>query len=85
MASLTIVRDSGYADRIRAYRVILDGQKIGEIRNGETKQFPIAPGRHRIALKVDWCGSKPVDFTVTETDNLAFQAKSNLRDRKSVV
>jgi hypothetical protein len=28
MASLTIARDSGYADRLRAYQIVLDGESI---------------------------------------------------------
>jgi hypothetical protein len=79
MASLTIERDSGYADRIRAYQVIVDGTKVGEVRNGETKQFFITPGQHQFWLKIDWCGSKTVDFTVSEGDEIRFCAKSNLR------
>ena len=31
MALLKIVRDSGYADRLRAYTVVLDGQECGRI------------------------------------------------------
>ena len=79
MASLTVVRDSGYADRLRAYQIILDGEKVGEVRDGETKQFFLAPGKHQLSLKIDWCKSKTIDFTVTEADSLIFQAKSNLR------
>jgi hypothetical protein len=36
MASVTFTRDSGYADRMRAYKILLNGQTVGEIRNGET-------------------------------------------------
>ena len=79
MALLKIVRDSGYADRLRAYKVIVDGKTAGEIRNGETKEFPISRGQHDLLLKVDWCGSKNIQFTVADGDALTFDAKSNLR------
>jgi hypothetical protein len=79
MASLTITRDSGYADRLRAYEVILDGKKVGEIRNGETKEFSLGPGKHRLSLKIDWCGSKSAEFAIAEADRLTFHAKSSLR------
>ena len=79
MASLTVVRDSGYADRMRAYKVILDGVIIGEIRNGQTKEFLVAPGDHQLSLKIDWCGSKAVAFTAAEGETPLFYAKSNLR------
>jgi hypothetical protein len=82
MASLTIMRDSGYADRIRKYKVVIDGAVVGLVSNGETKEFAVSPGHHRLYMKIDWCGSKPVEFTVTERDAVTFQARSNLRGRK---
>ena len=82
MALLRIVRDSGYADRIRTYKILIDGATVGKISNGETKEFPIAPGHHEISLKIDWCGSNTVQFTATEGDVLTFDAKSNLRGLK---
>ena len=82
MAVLKIARDSGYADRARAYQVILDGHKIGEIKNGWTQRFPVTPGQHRIWLKIDWCGSKEITFAIAENDEITLQAKSNLRGFK---
>jgi hypothetical protein len=82
MAVLKIVRDSGYADRLRAYQVILDGVTIGEVRNDQTQQFAVTPGQHRLSLKIDWCGSKTIDFSLAGDDHATFLAKSNLRGPK---
>src|SRR5271170_1947937 len=79
MASLIIARDTGYADRIRKYKVVVDGIVVGRIANGETQEFPVTPGRHQLRMKIDWCGSKPLEFSVSEKDVLAFEAKTNLR------
>lgn len=78
MAVITIVRASGSLDILRAYRIILDGQNIGHIKDGETKQFTVSEGQHQLALKIDWCGSKTIQFTATAGDKLEFHAKSNL-------
>jgi hypothetical protein len=84
LALLKIVRDSGYADRLRAYKVIVDGKTAGEIRDGETKDFPVSAGQHNLSLKIDWCGSQTIQFTVANGDALTFDAKSNLRGPKLV-
>lgn len=76
---MKIVRDSGYADRLRAYDVVLDGNKVGKIGNGETREFPVSNGQHDLSLKIDWCGSKVIRFTAAAGDVLTFDAKSNLR------
>ena len=82
MALLRIVRDSGYADRLRAYMVVVDGETTGEIRNGETREFAVSGGQHDLALRIDWCGSKTIQFSVVEGNVATFDAKSNLRGPK---
>ena len=72
-------RGSGYADRLRDYRVILDGQEIGRIGNGETKSFPVASGQHQLAVKIDWCSSNELTFSLSQDGSLAFQCDSRLR------
>jgi hypothetical protein len=82
LASLTITRDSGYADALRAYQVVLDGEKLGTLKAGETKQFLVSVGPHDLLMKIDWCGSNTVRFNIVEGDDLSFYAKSNLRGFK---
>jgi hypothetical protein len=79
MPILEIRRDSGYADRLRAYEVLVDSAVVGELRDGEVKQFPIATGDHELRIKIDWCGSIPVKFNVGEGEVAAFEANSALR------
>ena len=79
MPILEIRRDSGYADRLRAYGVVVDGVKIGAIRNGETKQFPVSAGQHELRMKMDWCGSAPAYFDASEGRVVVFQANSAMR------
>lgn len=74
---IRISRDSGYVDRLRAYKVILDGQVIGEIKNGQQVEFNITPGKHQLNLKIDWCRSNIVDFEMHQ-DIIEFDCGSNL-------
>lgn len=53
-----------WADRLRAYRVLVDGQEVGRVRNGETARFPVAAGRRWVALRIDWSGSGPLEVEV---------------------
>ena len=72
-ATLRLFRRSTYRDRVRAYKVILDGEKIGDIRNGEEETFPIAPGRHVLKLKIDWAGSPEMTFDVATGETASFE------------
>lgn len=76
---LIVSRDSGYADVLRQYAIILDGKIAGEIGNGETMEFPIGPGKHRIAAKIDWCTTPALEFTASADESSSLQVRSNLR------
>jgi hypothetical protein len=78
---LRLMRDSGLADRFRAYKVILDGNAIGEIKDGEKREFDVPSGRHQLYLKLDWCRSNIVVFE-THENTVEFECGSNLRGIK---
>jgi len=45
LALIKIVRDSCFYDRFRAYDIVLDGNTVGEVRDGETWEFSVLNGR----------------------------------------
>jgi hypothetical protein len=57
MATLVVKRASQYNAALRGLPVIIDGQKMGEVRNGETKEFPVTGGVHSVEFKMDWMSS----------------------------
>jgi hypothetical protein len=83
--TISVSRDSGYADRIRDYRVLLDGAEIGRIGNGGQKSFEIAAGRHQLMIKVDWCRSNIVSFNLAEGQSAEFTGGSSLRGWRLVL
>ncbi len=46
-----------HADRLRAYRILVDGQEVGRVRNGGTITIDLPSIAHVLQAKVDWCGS----------------------------
>ena len=76
MASLTIVRSSEYANRIRKIDILLDDKKIGDISNGESKTFDIPGGQHSLKAKVDWCSSNLVNFDIPGEGSKSFSLTS---------
>lgn len=73
---IILKRGKGYADKMRAYTVLLDGNEIGKIRQGESKQFQAQEGKHTLQLKIDWCISKPITFDLAEK-YITFECGSN--------
>lgn len=81
-ARIHLARDSGFADYTRQYKVVVDGEEKGQIKNGGTFECEIAPGRHTLELKVDWCGSNILKFEVADNEKAYFDCGSNLRGWK---
>ncbi len=58
MGSVIIERRKAvWRDRVRAYYVLIDGERAGKIASSETARFELSPGAHLVQLKIDWCGS----------------------------
>lgn len=81
-ATLFITRDSGFADFARRYKVVLDGEEIGVVKNGGSFECPVSNGRHALQLKVDWCSSSVVEFEIAASEPIHFECGSNLRGWK---
>ena len=78
---ITIKRDSGLSDNLRAYKVVLDEITIGDIGDGQVASFEVPKGSHALYLKVDWCRSNVVNFDV-DGGVVEFECGSNLRGLK---
>jgi len=64
-ASIVIERaPGGYRDRMRPYKVLVDGVASGSVKQGESVTILVAPGTHTVQLKIDWCTSRAVAVEV---------------------
>lgn len=84
VGEIILSRDSGWTDRIRKYRILIDGQQAAEIANGQTIRLEVAPGPHTLQARIDWARSGVVSFN-GESGNNIFQVRSNLRGWKVVL
>jgi hypothetical protein len=77
--TISVSRDSGYADRLRDYRVLLDGPEIGRIGDAGERSFEVAAGRHQLMMKVDWGRSNILSFEIGPDQSMKFHCGSSLR------
>jgi hypothetical protein len=65
-----------YQDSLRAYRVRIDGNPLGKIAKGETRDFIVPPGEHRVRLTIDrLAGSREVMLQVREGELVEFTCR----------
>ena len=69
---VTITRGTAYVDRARAYKIMLDGQEVGRIKNNTTETISVPAGSHELFLKVDWASSPVQSFDVTPGGEVRF-------------
>lgn len=75
---ITVRRTTSYADRLRAYKVKIDGVVVGSLRALDSATIPVAPGRHSMELRIDWGGSERIDFEVKPGEQVFFECGSSL-------
>jgi hypothetical protein len=77
-AQITIQRTTNHLDRLRSYKIKLNGTIVGKVKAGESTTIAIAPGRHSIVLRIDWCGSEMIVFEAKPAQHLHFECGSNI-------
>ncbi|WP_409295856.1 hypothetical protein V1498_20350 [Peribacillus sp. SCS-26] len=81
-AAVTITRTSQFANKMRAYRIFLDGEEAGKIKNGETKKLEVRAGTHTLELEIDGCRSERIEFMAGTGEEIRFETGSRLTGMK---
>ncbi len=74
-ATVVLHRPAAWADRLRAYRFVVDGEARGRIRLGEALSFEIQPGRHWAQARIDWTGSPQLEFAAASSETVRLEVK----------
>ena len=77
MTVLVIRRVADARDREYPYRVMVDGRQRAEVGNNATVQIGVTPGEHRVSLRVKWCGSREMPFTIQPGEIVRMQCRPN--------
>jgi len=74
MASVEVQREfDRLSDHLRSYDVVINGRVTGQLRPGESCALEIAPGSHKLYVKIDWCRSEKVDVHLTPGQTVKFR------------
>jgi hypothetical protein len=72
-ATLRVTRINQWISRFRRFRILLNGDVIGQVRNASVAEFEIAPGQHDLQVKIDWVASDPVTFVAEPGQIIEFE------------
>ena len=73
MPTIVIKRSSEYMNRMKIIKIIVDGQNMETVSNGEMKQVTVNAGSHKLKASVDWFSSPELTFTIAEGETKDFK------------
>ena len=65
---LTVTRNTGSYSMFRKIKILLDGEKIGEIGRNETLSFDVDGGLHSVSAKIDWVETNRISLDFSSGD-----------------
>ena len=77
--SIAIRRSSEYMNRARGFKVMIDGNEVGRIRNGASEEYAVSPGVHKVICKIDWCSSHEMEVDVKEGEKTYLHVRSGMK------
>jgi hypothetical protein len=68
---IIISRPKQFADRIRAYELLIDGKTISKLKAGEEVRITLPENAKILTAKIDWCSSNEFNLSnVTANENI---------------
>ena len=78
-STVVLHRAPSFAAKLRKFRILIDGAPIDKIADGQSRRLTMAPGRHELRLKLDWCGSRPVIVDLGPRERAEFVCRTVFR------
>jgi hypothetical protein len=79
-AELTVSRSpQRWPDRLRGYRLVVDGKSVASLKRGQSVSVPVQPGHHRIWMRIDWCRSRILDVELGDNERVVLTCRSGVR------
>jgi hypothetical protein len=74
---LRLVRGSGYADRLRRYKIFIDGAQVGTIARDAVLDLEVPSGPHTIEARIDWGRSQPLTIEATPDQRIEIEVSNH--------
>jgi len=73
MPTIVIMRSSEYMNRMKPIKIMIDGQNVDAVSNGEMKQIPVSAGSHTLKTTIDWRSSPELTFNIADGETKNFK------------
>ena len=66
-------------NRLRSYKIFIDGAEAGSVSNGSSEELIVAPGDHKIQCRLSWYYSPQFDVSSRQDEIIYLRTRSSLR------
>lgn len=77
MSKISVHRKRDWMIGLKIFEVFLDGSRIGYLLNGETNEFEVSAGPHKLKVKMGRYGSRDFSFTMFNNETMSFTVSQN--------
>jgi hypothetical protein len=64
-----------WRDRVRSYKLLIDGEICGEIRHGQEMEIAVSAGHHVAQARISWTGSPQLAFDVAAGETIRLRVQ----------
>ncbi len=76
---IIITRSAEWMNRLRSYKVFIDGAEAGAVKNNSSEEVVVAPGEHKIQCKMSWFSSPEFNVNIKQDEIVYLRTKNALR------
>ncbi|MAO64477.1 MAG: hypothetical protein CL666_05715 [Balneola sp.] len=76
MKTITIYRPEEHINKYADYNIIVDGEQVTTLKNGDSEQIEVDESSKQLSAKLMWCSSRKIDLK-TMKDNIQIEIKPN--------
>lgn len=77
MPKIKIVRERDWVIRYRVFEIYSDGQRIGYLSNGESDEFEVPAGEHKLKVKMGHFSSRSLNCNMYNKETKSFTVSRN--------
>lgn len=78
-AKLVLTRKGEWMNRIRRYKVFINGKEVGLIKNDGTEEYELEPGTYTVQCRIDWTSSPVHTVELKEGKNSYIRVSSGMK------
>ena len=78
-AKIILARPREWFNQTRSFRIWIDGNEIGEIRNGSSETVMLEPGTHILQCRLAWYGSQEIRISLESGETSWFRVRNGMK------